>query len=255
MNFGTRISFQKSTYWKIFPALCSDCAHGRPSRMSICARAVCSAVANAFSPPVEIANYPSYRNGYQDVVLPGFFKGTEMPTAGWWEALWPDPAMVLNQVGIRAGMTVIDLCSGDGWFTLQIAKIASHVIAVDIDRKLLDLAKLRVAESGFTNCDFVEGNAYDTAELVPQPVNFVFLANAFHGVPERTRLAQAVANTLKSGGRFAIVNWHARPREETTMRPAFALNRQDRPAGKPVRSGAPAGIAAVPTAREASVGQ
>jgi SAM-dependent methyltransferase len=152
------------------------------------------------------------------VVLPGFFKGTEMPTAGWWEALWPDPAMVLNQVGIRAGMTVIDLCCGDGWFTLQIAKIVSHVIAVDIDRKLLDLAKLRVTESGSTNCDFVEGNAYDIAELVPQPVDFVFLANAFHGVPEPTRLARAVVNTLVNpGGRFAIVNWHARPREETTI--------------------------------------
>src|SRR5262245_43868691 len=25
---------------------------------------------------------------------PGFFEGTEMPTAGWWEALWPDPAGV-----------------------------------------------------------------------------------------------------------------------------------------------------------------
>jgi SAM-dependent methyltransferase len=151
------------------------------------------------------------------VVLPGFFKGTEMPTAGWWEALWPDPAMVLNQVGIQAGMTVIDLCCGDGWFTLQIAKIVSHVVAVDIDRKLLGLAKLRVAESGFTNCDFVEGNAYDIAELVPQPVDFVFLANAFHGVPERPRLARAVANALESGGRFAIVNWHALPREETTI--------------------------------------
>jgi hypothetical protein len=28
------------------------------------------------------------------MVLPGFFKGTEMPTAGWWEALWPEPAKV-----------------------------------------------------------------------------------------------------------------------------------------------------------------
>jgi ubiquinone/menaquinone biosynthesis C-methylase UbiE len=151
------------------------------------------------------------------VVLPGFFKGTEMPTAGWWEALWPDPAMVLNQVGIRAGMTVIDLCCGDGWFTLQIAKIASHVVAIDIDRTLLDLAKMRLAESGFTNCEFVEGNAYDIAELVPKPADFVFLANAFHGVPERPRLARGVANALKSGGRFAIVNWHARPREGTTI--------------------------------------
>lgn len=150
-------------------------------------------------------------------MITGFFKGTEMPTAGWWEALWPDPAMVLNQVGIRAGMTVIDLCSGDGWFTLQIARIASHVVSVDIDRKLLDLAKLRLAESGLINCDFVEGNAYEIANLVPPPVDFVFLANAFHGVPERTRLARAVANTLAPGGRFAIVNWHARPREETTI--------------------------------------
>lgn len=54
--------------------------------------------------------------------------------------------------------------------------------------------------------------------IVPQPVDFVFLANAFHGVPERARLARAVANTLvEPGGHFAIVNWHARPREETTI--------------------------------------
>jgi ubiquinone/menaquinone biosynthesis C-methylase UbiE len=150
-------------------------------------------------------------------VIPSFFKGTEMPTAGWWEALWPDPAMVLKDVGIRPGMSVIDLCSGDGWFTLQIAKIAKHVVAVDIDANLLDVAKLRLAESGLTNSDFVEGNAYDVATLVRQRVDFVFLANAFHGVPERTRLAGAVADVLKSGGRFAIVNWHARPREETTI--------------------------------------
>ncbi len=151
------------------------------------------------------------------MVLPGFFAGTEMPTAGWWEALWPDPAKVLTKVGIAAGMQVIDLCCGDGWFTLQIAKLVRHVIAIDIDRKLLDVASLRLAESRITNCDFVEGNAYDIARLVSQPADFVFMANAFHGVPERTRLARAVATALKPAGRFAIVNWHARPREETTI--------------------------------------
>ena len=140
-----------------------------------------------------------------------------MPTAGWWEALWPDPATVLKQVGIRTGMIVIDLCSGDGWFTVQIAKIASHVIAVDIDATLLGVAKLRLAESGLTNCDFIPGNAYDVANLAPQPADFVFLANAFHGVPERTRLARGVAGALTPGGLFAIVNWHTRPRDDTTI--------------------------------------
>jgi predicted methyltransferase len=45
----------------------------------------------------------------------------------------------------------------------------------------------------------------------------VFLANAFHGVPDKTRLAHAVHDILKPGGLFAIVSWHARPREETTV--------------------------------------
>ena len=72
-----------------------------------------------------------------------------MPTAGWWEALWPDPAGVLAKVGMRPGMNVIDLCSGDGWFTLQIAKVAHHVVAIDIDPDMLAVARHRLtAQSG-----------------------------------------------------------------------------------------------------------
>lgn len=147
---------------------------------------------------------------------PGFFQGTEMPTAGWWEALWPDPAGVLAKVGLRPGMDAVDLCSGDGWFTLQIAKLARHVAAIDIDRNLLAVARHRLAEGGMANCDFIEGDAYDIAKLTG-PADFVFMANAFHGVPDRPRLAQAVRSALKPGGRIAIVNWHRRPREETTV--------------------------------------
>jgi predicted methyltransferase len=80
--------------------------------------------------------------------LPGFFEGTEMPAAGWWEALWPDPAGVLVAMGVTSGMDVIDLCSGDGWLTLQLTRIASHVIAIDIDTGLLDVA-LRTRPFGF----------------------------------------------------------------------------------------------------------
>jgi len=140
-----------------------------------------------------------------------------MPTAGWWEALWPDPAFVVRTVGITQGMDVIDLCSGDGWFTLPIAKVARRVIAIDIDPHLLEISKHRLAESGVSNVDFVLGNAYRLQELVPRKVDFVFMANAFHGVPDKPRLARTVSVALRSGGRFALVNWHPRPREETTV--------------------------------------
>jgi SAM-dependent methyltransferase len=149
--------------------------------------------------------------------IPGFFEGTEMPTAGWWEALWPVPASVLAAVGVMPGMEVVDLCSGDGWFTLQIAKLARHVTAIDIDPGLLDVARHRLTENGVTNCAFVAGDAYEVADLIPGPTDFVFLANAFHGVPDRPRLARGIRAALKPGGRLAIVNWHQRPREETVI--------------------------------------
>jgi ubiquinone/menaquinone biosynthesis C-methylase UbiE len=148
---------------------------------------------------------------------PGFFVGTEMPNAGWWEALWPDPASVLKVGGLEPGTRAVDLCCGDGWFTLQLARIAASVTAIDIDAALLEVARHRLNESRVTNVRFVTGDAYDLSRLIAKPVDFVFMANAFHGVPDRARLASAVRDILAPGGLFAIVNWHTRPREDTTV--------------------------------------
>jgi ubiquinone/menaquinone biosynthesis C-methylase UbiE len=149
--------------------------------------------------------------------LSGFFPGTEMPVAEWWRALWPDPAAVVSAVGIAPGMDVIDLCSGDGWFTLPIARIAKGVTAVDIDAAMIEAARRRLVEAGLTNCRLARGDAYAVARLAPRPADFIFMANAFHGVPDKPRLARTVREALKPAGRFAVVNWHRKPREETVV--------------------------------------
>lgn len=140
-----------------------------------------------------------------------------MPTAGWWEALWPTPGQVLDAVGLAPGMKAVDLCSGDGWFTLPMAKRARHVTAVDIDEKFLKMAHSRLAASNITDCTFVAADAYDLAKHLTQRVDFVFMANAFHGVPDKARLSRVVREVLQPGGLFAIVNWHQHPREQTTV--------------------------------------
>ena len=140
-----------------------------------------------------------------------------MPLADWWEALWPDPARVLLDCGLTADAGAIDLCAGNGWFTLPMARVARHVWAIDIDGKLLDLARRRLNEAGLANCQYVEADAYDVGKVVASPIDFVFLANAFHGVPNKMRLCRAVEEVLEPGGLFAIVNWHKRPREGTPV--------------------------------------
>jgi ubiquinone/menaquinone biosynthesis C-methylase UbiE len=148
----------------------------------------------------------------------GFFTGTGMPDPQWWMALWPDPAEVLATVGVAPGMNVIDLCCGDGWFTAPLSKIARKVTAIDIDAELIEAARVRLAESGGApNSEFAVADAYDLAAVVREPYDHVFLANAFHGVPDGPRLARAVHAVLKPGGLFAVVNWYARPRETTPI--------------------------------------
>jgi SAM-dependent methyltransferase len=151
------------------------------------------------------------------VTLPGFFEGTGMPDPGWWEALFPDPAHILASVGLPSDSDAIDLCCGDGWFTLQMTRIARHVVAIDIDPHMLETSRIRLREAGIVNCEFIAGDAYQLPGMVSKPVDFVFLANAFHGVPDRLKLSEAVRTVLKPGGLFAIVNWYRRPRKETTV--------------------------------------
>lgn len=148
---------------------------------------------------------------------PGFFEGTEMPSAGWWEALFADPAAIVAALGVTAGMTVIDLCAGDGWFTRAIAKATRRVTAIDIDAGLLDVSRKRLAEGGVANVTFTPGDAYEIAAMVKEPADLVFMANCFHGVPDAERLAHEIAKVLSPSGIFSVLNWQKWPRERTVV--------------------------------------
>jgi SAM-dependent methyltransferase len=147
----------------------------------------------------------------------GFFPATAMPDSDWWSTLWPDPAQVLTKLGVGRSMDVVDLCCGDGLFTAALARMAGRVVAIDIDPCMLDFARAKVAATGASNCAFIEGDAYEVSKLVPWSADLVLIANTFHGVPDKGRLATAVAAALKPRGRFVVVNWHRRPREETVV--------------------------------------
>jgi SAM-dependent methyltransferase len=150
-------------------------------------------------------------------MIVGFFPATTMPDADWWQALWPDPAKVLAEMGVEPGMVAVDLCCGDGLFTVQLARIAKRVYAIDIDPVMLGRARARVAVASAANCELVVANAMTVNAVVPEPVDYVFLANTFHGVPDQLGLACAVAAILKLKGQFGIINWHCRPYEETVV--------------------------------------
>lgn len=145
------------------------------------------------------------------------FQATGMPDKNWWHALWLDPDGIVRDLRVESGMTVVDLGCGDGYFTAAIARRLGpgRVIGLDLDPAMLEQAK--GACDGMSNCDWLLGDAMELSRLIASPVDYVWMANTFHGVPDKTALAKEITAVLLPAGRFGIVNWCPIPREETPV--------------------------------------
>src|SRR5215469_6807500 len=128
------------------------------------------------------------------------------------------PPACCARSGLREDMTALDLCCGDGYFTAPLARIVGgRVYALDFDPDLIARARGEAEYQGVTVRQWITADARDLAAVLPEPVDFVLLANTLHGVPDKPSLVQAIAAVLRTAGLFAVVNWHSRPREETTL--------------------------------------
>lgn len=147
------------------------------------------------------------------------FRNTSQPDWDWWGKLWPTPGATLRELGIDRGTTLAEVGSGDGYLALPAARIVAPapVYAVDLEADLLADLEDIASMQGIENVHTIRGDARHLDEILPEPVEAVLLANAFHGVDDRERLLEAVANSLRPGGTFVVVNWVDRPREETTL--------------------------------------
>jgi len=86
------------------------------------------------------------------MAIEGFFLETEMPEAGWWRALWPDPVATLRALGMTPGLAALDLCCGDGTFTAALARLTGGTVyAVDIEPGCPDRARAAVRRDGGTS--------------------------------------------------------------------------------------------------------
>jgi predicted methyltransferase len=157
------------------------------------------------------------QTGVPDMNVDALFPATVMPDKEWWQTLWPNPEAVLRSVGIEPDMHVVDLCCGDGHFTKPMCQLVEpgKTWAVDLDESLLGQA----GEYCQNNPNFhaILGDARELPKQIDEPVDLVFIANTFHGAPDKLELSQAVQQALKPGGHFAIINWYRQPREETTV--------------------------------------
>jgi len=147
------------------------------------------------------------------------FQNTRQPDWDWWGRLWPVPGESLRELGVRSGDTVAEIGSGNGYFALPAARITDPgtVYALDVDESLLAELSHLAEQQGIENVTTVAGDARALSEHLPERVDTVMIANTFHGVDDPETFVRQAFGALRPGGRFVVVNWRDRPREETEI--------------------------------------
>ena len=68
-------------------------------------------------------------------------------------------AALVDHLGIKPGMKVLDLGCGDGTTALPAARLGAEVLGIDIARSLVAAGNQRIQQEGLTNIRIQEGDA------------------------------------------------------------------------------------------------
>jgi ubiquinone/menaquinone biosynthesis C-methylase UbiE len=122
-----------------------------------------------------------------------------------------DCKTMLAALHLKPGDVVCDLGCGNGFYTLKLAKLVGDkgkVVAVDIQREMLELLKDRAAEEKITNIEPVLGTVVDP-KLPAGSLDLVLLVDVYHEFSNPEEMLAAIRKSLKPSGRIALAEFRA----------------------------------------------
>lgn len=123
------------------------------------------------------------------------------------ETMRESGAALVDQLGIRHGLDVLDLGCGDGTTALPAAQLGARVLGVDIARNLVAAGNKRAAEAGLTNIRFVEGDATNLHELKDGSFDLVVSIFGAMFAPKPFDVAKEMVRVTRRQGRIVMGNW------------------------------------------------
>ena len=121
---------------------------------------------------------------------------------------WQRPEEIIRQLDLHPGLTVVDLGSGAGYFSLKIApRVAPNgsVLAVDLRRQSLAFLWIRAVLGGHWNIHAIGGRV-DDPNLPPAPVDVVLIANTYHELTAPEQILKTLYTSMRPGGRLVVVD-------------------------------------------------
>jgi SAM-dependent methyltransferase len=118
--------------------------------------------------------------------------------------LAPTTVALLDRVGIADGATCVDVGSGWGHITRDLARRAGSrgwVVGIDADQPLLELAAADLANDGITNVEF---RCQDASEIEENEYDVAYARLLLSHVSDPKRVLNAMVSSVRPGGVIVV---------------------------------------------------
>ncbi len=121
---------------------------------------------------------------------------------------WQRVSDIFEALGATRGSRIADLGAGEGWLTTRLSRQVGpegRVFAVDISPSALTSLATSLATDSLRNVELILGEA-DDPRLPFGTLDGVVILNAYHEMPQRIALLDAIKRALRPGGVLVIVD-------------------------------------------------
>lgn len=156
----------------------------------------------------DLWTYAQQQTSRQNRSLEEYIKMLENPD----RAKYQKPEEVVTHLKLKKGETIADIGAGSGYFTVLFARevgLEGKILAIDINKRLLDYIENRIKEGKFTNIKTILAKPHDSL-LLPSSVDKVFICNTFHHIQDRTSYLKLLSKAFKPDGRLIIIDFYKR---------------------------------------------
>lgn len=120
---------------------------------------------------------------------------------------WQKPHEVIQALALKPDAVIADIGSGTGYFSARLANMVpkGRVYGVDTEPDMVKYLAERAKREGLKNITAVTGAPGDPR--LPEKVDLIIMVDVFHHVEDRGRYFRRLRDSLKPGGRIAIIDF------------------------------------------------
>lgn len=136
-------------------------------------------------------------------------------------------SLMLTNLGIKPGMTIVDMGCGNGFYSLKMAQMTGkkgRVLAVDVQPQMLLYLRKRMEEAeDVDNITPILGS-FHSPRLPPNTVDLILMVDVYHEFSHPELMLKEMRESLKPGGLIVLLEY----REEDPDVPIKPLHKMSK---------------------------